>query len=550
MLKSSCRFLPPEPTIPCESQASSKPCVARSIRDMSSPSTGHTVASAPFDDIQRIADVIVISSDNVLFHLVKAILIIASPFFSDMFSLVQPPKPDAQSIEKIPISEDSITFDALMRLCYPVDDPKIESLSQLENVLAAAMKYQMKEAIHIMTASLRNSVTGSSLQVYAIASRLRLAEEEKLAATTWRAQSHSFNESGAEFTSTLAGGSYVPEMSTISAGAYYRLLRYMRTGDVAVLSPPSYAGAATDTPSEVTPVSSLYPDTIQADVVLRSTDNILFPVHSVVLHLASASNLLGAKDKKQDDKAEPEEFSVDLNAFTLGATLKLCYNTWSPSANLDLEELKAVIKATQRYELADLVPKVKRQMMSLADADSMSLYFTTSVVKWNDEVLVAARRVVDEGKSNEYSPQMEAVPASLYHRLLEFQHRYLWSLRHVVDNDILTRSASWQSLSAARFKTTPVTVSLPVLEKIFDDIRTLQGVMLAADCPYCAYCGSRRTAASNNNSYYGSYHTIYYNTSSCSCLQKAFYTRNTSLSDLLSMSENLEQALKSKLEAV
>ena len=99
-------------------------------------------APPPFDG-QKYADIIISTSDHVDFHVVKAILSISSPFFEDMFSLVQPPKDIPTSLDRIDVSEDSATFENLVRLCYPVKQTKIENFALLEKVLEAAMKYQM-----------------------------------------------------------------------------------------------------------------------------------------------------------------------------------------------------------------------------------------------------------------------------------------------------------------------------------------------------------------------------------------------------------------------
>ncbi|EKM49261.1 uncharacterized protein PHACADRAFT_54566, partial [Phanerochaete carnosa HHB-10118-sp] len=100
-------------------------------------------APSPFDG-KKPTDIIISTFDHVNFYLVKVILIIASPFFKDMFSLAQPPKEVSTELDHIDVSEDCITFETLMRLCYPVSQPKITDWTLLEKVLEAAMKYQME----------------------------------------------------------------------------------------------------------------------------------------------------------------------------------------------------------------------------------------------------------------------------------------------------------------------------------------------------------------------------------------------------------------------
>lgn len=182
-----------------------------------------STASGPFSG-DPIADIVICTSDNVEFHLVKAILIVASPFFRDMFSLVQPAEENfTAELERIPISETKNIFEPLMRLCYPIDDPLIDSIVLLESVLEAAMKYQMQEATKILKISLCSFVKEKPLLVYAAACRLNLEAEARLAADQWKSTHTLKGAPDAAFISSISGGSYVPEMATITAGAYSTL---------------------------------------------------------------------------------------------------------------------------------------------------------------------------------------------------------------------------------------------------------------------------------------------------------------------------------------
>ncbi|EKM61808.1 uncharacterized protein PHACADRAFT_80111, partial [Phanerochaete carnosa HHB-10118-sp] len=127
-------------------------------------------------------DIIISTFDHVNFYLVKVILIIALPFFEDMFSLAQPPKEVSTELDHIDVSEDCITFETLMRLCYPVSQLKITDWTLLEKVLEAAMTYQMEVAADLLKVTLRDFITQKPLQSFAVACRLQLEEEAVLVA--------------------------------------------------------------------------------------------------------------------------------------------------------------------------------------------------------------------------------------------------------------------------------------------------------------------------------------------------------------------------------
>ncbi|KIP05974.1 hypothetical protein PHLGIDRAFT_119382 [Phlebiopsis gigantea 11061_1 CR5-6] len=154
-------------------------------------------ADAPFES-DPIADVVIRKSDNVEFSLVRGVLQVASSFRA-MFALTQP-------------------------------DPVIKDTAMLKKVLEAAMKYEMSEAVDILQTRLRGFIQASPRSVYAVECRLELEEEARMAATEWKMASslwlHDIFPRG--FASSVAGGSYAPNMATITSGAYFRLLQYVR----------------------------------------------------------------------------------------------------------------------------------------------------------------------------------------------------------------------------------------------------------------------------------------------------------------------------------
>ena len=108
-------------------------------------------AAPPFN--KRIADIILRSSDHVDFRVRQSILAEASPVFESMFSLPQLPenrkrkeRDEAEyrdGIQVVSVAEGSRVLDALLRFCYPVDDPLLPTLKVTCEVLEAARKYDM-----------------------------------------------------------------------------------------------------------------------------------------------------------------------------------------------------------------------------------------------------------------------------------------------------------------------------------------------------------------------------------------------------------------------
>ncbi|KAL5513335.1 hypothetical protein ACEPAH_3734 [Sanghuangporus vaninii] len=182
-----------------------------SFHSFSAPRSPFMV-SEPF--LQPNGDVILHSADSHKFYVVKAILIIASPFFRSLFSLPQPE--DQSNVPTISVSEDSRTLDVLLRFCYPIKNPVVEDLSLAETVLAAALKYEMEIVVQGMCRVLvsEKALDTQPLRVYAIACQHKLAEETRLAAiATLRAAIEDV---------------YVEELEALSAAHYFNLLKFHR----------------------------------------------------------------------------------------------------------------------------------------------------------------------------------------------------------------------------------------------------------------------------------------------------------------------------------
>lgn len=106
-------------------------------------------AAAPFDHAK--ADIVLRSSDNIDFRVFKLFLSLASPTFETMFEITQPTEADNNQETKdglavIRVQENSKALDTLLRFCYPctlAEDPKLEVLEDLVDVLGAAQKYSL-----------------------------------------------------------------------------------------------------------------------------------------------------------------------------------------------------------------------------------------------------------------------------------------------------------------------------------------------------------------------------------------------------------------------
>jgi len=187
------------------------------------------MTSEPFNFFGRpTADVILRSSDGVDFGVHKLLLSEASPFFETMFSLPQSSLKEVSNdspVPVIPVTEHSMTLNILLQICYPIPDPALESLEDVANTMAAALKYEIEVARLLCTNRLLSPdlLERDPVGVYAVATSLRLEDEARIAAkNTLR---HPFPPSG-----DVPGA-----LDRISGRSLYRLFEYRENCKQAVL---------------------------------------------------------------------------------------------------------------------------------------------------------------------------------------------------------------------------------------------------------------------------------------------------------------------------
>ncbi|PVF96308.1 hypothetical protein CPB86DRAFT_512912 [Serendipita vermifera] len=129
-------------------------------------------------------DIVLQSSDFVLFGVHRCILSFSSAVFHDMFLLPSPSPPASVTNTKsrkepILLTESAIILDALLQLVYPMPPPIFDDLSQLVPVLSACIKYEMSAALRVVRQYLLSTsfLLREPVRVFAIACRFGLLEE-------------------------------------------------------------------------------------------------------------------------------------------------------------------------------------------------------------------------------------------------------------------------------------------------------------------------------------------------------------------------------------
>ena len=130
------------------------------------------------------ADVVIRASGTLDFRVHKAILSFVSPFFKDMFTLPQPPSTTPKALPLVDVQESANTWENILRTIYPVPNPTINNLGDLQSLLLAAKKYEMQFVTDSHKKALENRllIQRVPLHLYAIACVCGIDDQAKFVA--------------------------------------------------------------------------------------------------------------------------------------------------------------------------------------------------------------------------------------------------------------------------------------------------------------------------------------------------------------------------------
>ncbi|PSR86944.1 hypothetical protein PHLCEN_2v5292 [Hermanssonia centrifuga] len=396
-----------------------------------------TTAKAPFDNVK--ADVILCTSDDVQFYVWAIILAEASHVFRDMFSLPQPTTSSGTPI--IVLSEDSETLDVLLRLCYPVRDPSLTDLTMLGKVWEAARKYELDEGAEIIANAVRSFLSTRPLHVFAIACGLGVEEESRLAAEAWKAsetfKSISSLEDPDTFERTIAGASYIPEMANLPSGAFYRLLSFLRSSpdsDISLCGTPTQHYPSPD--DIKTPLVFDVPCPADVDVVIRASDGMDFPVHSLILRSASAEGLLDySKTRTKVRAGSLPIVQVQAPSDILVELLRLCYPMNSPTID-DCSKIRQMLRFASLHKMTKVTEVLKKRVADILQVYPVRHFFIAIEQGWKDVAQDAARNAAKHPIDDVYTLEMEDIPAAVYYSLLQYHRFYTTTVADVSSRHI------------------------------------------------------------------------------------------------------------------
>ncbi|KAF8992044.1 hypothetical protein BDQ17DRAFT_1413510 [Cyathus striatus] len=362
-----------------------------------------------------------------------------------------------------------------------------------------------------MKGSLRTFIKLEPLHVYAISCRLLLEEDARLAARQWselcpRTDENVVDKAKGEvldWEKTIAGASYIQEMADMSAGVFYRLIQFVRTGKEMLFcilhnaEVDSEAASSDNTPgarpSETSSEAAILIDnaggttasldnsivdlpaaihdartrdatsssanaaeskdseddnTITVsdefnfpdyDLTVLSSDGVEFRLHEIILRLGSSKLVQNVTVNDHGNKC----LSLSEDSNTLSKLFEICY----PIANVDLSDISLAFRlmfAAHKYEMTKAIDIIREILKAQMHVNPLVAYFALAGNGFlEDAAEIVQNALFKQPVEEMYVPEMEDIPAQLYYHLLEYRHQCLTAIDNVCtkyEGDLVPKS--------------------------------------------------------------------------------------------------------------
>ncbi|KAJ7230041.1 hypothetical protein GGX14DRAFT_409879 [Mycena pura] len=165
-----------------------------------------------------------------------------------------------------------------------------------------------------------------------------------------------------------------------------------------------------------------------ADIILRSSDNIEFRAHRIVLSLASP--VFRDMFSLPQGDAESDEKAAEVQMAETGAVLERMLRFWYPGAEPivgTLSELRETLELLiQKYDMQSAAVFGKQYLRGFLDTEPLGTFAVAARFGWKDLTLLAARECLKLPLRNSaYTPpnEFDCVSAKVHHALIQYHYR-------------------------------------------------------------------------------------------------------------------------------
>ncbi|KAL4249881.1 hypothetical protein ABKN59_001993 [Abortiporus biennis] len=178
-------------------------------------------------------------------------------------------------------------------------------------------------------------------------------------------------------------------------------------------------------------------DSLDADVLLCTTDGVSFRVHKAILRIASTHFNKKFKTRSADFQSQDDDTQivcVEEDSRVLDLLLRHLYPVPSPDIQL-IGEAFTVLEAARKYEIPTVVDTMKATVFKVAQTNPLRVYTLAAIWHWEDEMRIAAKASLNHALSEVYVPELESIDGGTYYRLLAY-HRLCSRVAIAVTGDI------------------------------------------------------------------------------------------------------------------
>ncbi|KAJ7230040.1 hypothetical protein GGX14DRAFT_582015 [Mycena pura] len=165
-----------------------------------------------------------------------------------------------------------------------------------------------------------------------------------------------------------------------------------------------------------------------ADIILRSSDNIEFRAHRIVLSLASP--VFRDMFSLPQGNTESDEKAAEVQMAETGAVLERMLRFWYPGAEPvvgTLSELRETLELLiQKYDMQSVAELGKQYLRGFLEAEPLKTFAVAAQFGWKDLTLLAARECLKLPLRNSaYTPpnEFDCVSAKVHHALIQYHYR-------------------------------------------------------------------------------------------------------------------------------
>ncbi|KAF7985186.1 hypothetical protein HWV62_7788 [Athelia sp. TMB] len=158
-----------------------------------------------------------------------------------------------------------------------------------------------------------------------------------------------------------------------------------------------------------------------ADLIIKSSDNMSFRVHKIILSLSSPTfaTMFTLPAPPSDDTPIVD---VSEGSETLQHLLQFCYPAPDPEIKSP-QGVQAVLEAATKYEMDAIKERVAKRLEPFIKDNALSVYTIAYRYKLDGQVRLAAKQLLHEALSAKYVAELEFIPASALYQFQDYHYR-------------------------------------------------------------------------------------------------------------------------------